>query len=205
MIIRKGTDTDGRVTDTANKPISGAKIFFDFSSGVVSDKPIATTNNDGEFRFSGLDPGLLKRRPPAQITVMSPGFAPQIVDLEKLGQPLAIQLQPGYTIRGRIIDRNGQPIEKARISPTDLRRLRLRTKSDANGEFQIEDVPNKAVAFSVSKPGFQVVSRFGMAPDTRSAEPRYTITMHPAFRVSGSIIDADTEKTDHQLHACPRF
>jgi hypothetical protein len=111
--VRPGTTWSGRVTDTAALPIKGARVaLFTAFNG---DGPSTQTDAQGRFSIA-VRPGRYT------VKVTHADFAPVTLESKAavLGtaEKLAIEMSPGVTARGRIVDEEGKPL-KGRV------RLRL--------------------------------------------------------------------------------
>lgn len=102
-------DLPGTIVDEAGRPVSGAKVSTGYSQGNGAKRP-AVSDSDGGFVLRGINPegglfGVTARRR-ALITA-----APVAVDPAK---PEAIRVvvseKFGAKLRGRVVDRAGQPI-----------------------------------------------------------------------------------------------
>lgn len=187
MVMKKGIEVTGTVTDKSGKPIAGAKIYDTDDYWWRSSKPFAETGVNGQFR-SNAKPGIITW------TVQAAGHAPdlKVVKIKEGMRPVEIRLEPSNVIEGTVKDQAGRPIEDARISAEDWRqnrrRLHLEAKTDTEGNFKITDAPADEVTFDISKEGYMMRENLVMKPDGT----RYSITLRPPFKVHGTVLDANT-------------
>jgi hypothetical protein len=125
-------DLAGKVVDVSQKPIAQAAVMIYTAKprvglgilcpGCYADcKKRATTDADGKFLISDVDPGLLFR-----VLVVAEGFRPQFAaDVDPFKGPLDVTLQTMPTdlagravLRGRVLDGGGKPVVGAVVSPT---------------------------------------------------------------------------------------
>jgi hypothetical protein len=129
-------DLAGKVVDTAQKPIPQATVFIYTAKprvglGIlcpgcyVDCGKKTTTDADGKFLISRLDPDLLFR-----VLVVAEGFRPRFAnDVDPLRGSLDVKLEtmptdlPGRVVlRGRVLDGDGKPVVGAVVSPTGCQR-----------------------------------------------------------------------------------
>jgi uncharacterized GH25 family protein len=199
MVMRKGETIEGRVVDADGKPVPDAEISNSDVYWFQPKRPIAKTNGEGHFRISNLkprgnDPTSSQDSGELILTVQASGYAPELVDTSQLKSPLAILLKNGKSIRGRVVDMNGKAIKGATVSARSWRghdnRVRLGSKSDAEGNFRLADVPLDDVQYDISKEGYMLVEHFVMSPSQND----YVVKMKSPLRVVGSVSDAESGK-----------
>jgi beta-lactamase regulating signal transducer with metallopeptidase domain/protocatechuate 3,4-dioxygenase beta subunit len=203
MIMRKGGTIQGRVTDKDGKPIRNAAIHESEYYWFGSKKPRAQTDGEGNFRIAGIKPvtaapntwrSLKGVDNAAILTVQAAGYAPELIDVPHADAPLKVRLEPGHTVRGRVVDEDGKAVQGVTIEAVkwrnQLNRLHLEAKSDADGNFHLSDVPADDVIYSINKDGYIWTSSFSMSPSANE----YLIPMKPTVRIVGSVVDAETGK-----------
>ncbi len=122
----------------------------------------------------------------------SPSDAKQIARDGPCEPPLVLRLEPGRTIRGRVLDTRGRPIVGARITPEFRGRSDVfgwRAETDADGRFQWTNAPNEVVVLKVENPAEGQKARF-FVPGARDGE--IVVTMPAPFRLRGKVVDAAT-------------
>ncbi len=107
-VLPHGLELSGRVVDSGGKPIPAARILR-ASTPFGGDAPRTEADADGRFRFTHVPAG------EAILTVQAPGHAPDLrkVDLRADLPPVEFRLDKGRTIRGRVVDRHGEPLAGA--------------------------------------------------------------------------------------------
>src|SRR5205814_8814506 len=105
--------------------------------------------------------------------------------------PVVLKLAPGKKLRGRVVDKSGRGVAGARLwcsgwRNTQALSLTLTTRPD--GSFSADDCPADPLTFTVFAARHAGKSVQLTAGD--DAPAKTTITLGPALRVSGSIVDA---------------
>lgn len=111
---------EGTVTGEDGAPVPGAQVVLEhmeagvdrYARGVDSPEKVGYSLTDGRFRLEGAQPG------PSAITVSAMGFAPKRIEGIEAGElpgHIAIVLQRGHSIAGRVVDHTGAPIVLADV------------------------------------------------------------------------------------------
>jgi uncharacterized GH25 family protein len=191
MVMRKGATIAGRVTDESGKPISGALICNQYDCYDPDPLKItATTDNEGRFRLSGLS----HRRNYRDhfFTVQAAGYTPVFVEVSDRdsAKPVEITLKRGQPVEGQVVDEDGKPLEGVSLKLDywvgHPRQFHLKTTTDANGRFCINDAPLGPTQYDFEKKGYITVR----TPLTPSSED-YRITLRPPVWIVGSIVDVE--------------
>ncbi|MBN2313999.1 MAG: carboxypeptidase regulatory-like domain-containing protein [Sedimentisphaerales bacterium] len=186
MVMNQGWPLTGRVFDANDKPIVGASVAQG-SDRHGSSYPSTRTDSEGQFEFANVRPGEMV------LTVQAKGYAPELKDLTlaKGMEPLEFHLEPGRTIRGRIVDKNGHPLAGAFVAADTWRghrSLEWRVDTDAEGRFEWNEAPTDEVLIDMGKQGYMSVRNYGMVPSEQDIE----ITMPDILKVHGNVVDAET-------------
>jgi protocatechuate 3,4-dioxygenase beta subunit len=159
----------GTVVDPEGRPVAKARVLairpaFHEGQGdalAALDHPpcgngeeTVLTDAEGRFTVAPLEPDLYI------LSVEADGFLPRrIADTEvrREGQAdLAIALERGASLSGRVTDPRGEPIEGASISGSEA--IDTHVETDADGRYRIEGIETGTVNLSVSHPGFEIGS-----------------------------------------------
>lgn len=197
--MRTGSDVSGRVVDENGAPIGGAAVNVDEQYWWHKLPPRTTTDENGEFRITGVDFGEQARlaRPgqkPLYVTVQAAGYAPELIGVEKGGAIPTVTLQRGQRVGGRIVDEAGKPLEGVSVMERRWRdqqnRLGLGMKSNADGSFEIADLPADEIQYDFSKDGYMSIDGLAITP----SEKEIVVTLKPPLKISGAVVDAETNE-----------
>jgi len=195
--LRGGTLARGRVLDADGKPIAGALVAVSFSPEQPPAGQRVATDGQGRFRWSLPEnwPAAYASRP-QYVVVQAPGFAPEMkaTSPQTGNPPLEFRLQPGRTARGRVVDKDGKPIQGVSVSVIRWREsysmLRWSASTDEEGHFLWNGAPLEEMSFAFWKEGLMRVFDRRLIPSNE--EP--TITMNPALHATGTVVDAATSE-----------
>ncbi len=181
MVLQRAGTIAGRITDAQSRdPVYGARVFAgesysDYAPRVWSDVV-------GEFSLSGVRPGS------AVVTVHRAGFAPDMKSVEVRPAETAhldFALGEPATLRGQIRNQKDQPIAGAEVAAVRWRNhetLGLRTMTDGDGRFVIDDAPGDEFEISIfaagASPYVQMVSAGGgpLAITLRAGDPARSVS-----------------------------
>ncbi len=185
--MKKGFDVTGYVYDQNGDPIPKASLLTGDSR--YSQEPKTATDKDGKFIFKNSQSRLVI------LTVQAKGFAPQIAQFHAAPDNCNIDfyLEPGYTIKGRVIDTDGKPIPGVHFNPDEwqgFRTINHRGITDKNGEFIWDQAPPDEVLMDFYKQGYMSEREVPMSP----SQDIYEVVMYPQLNISGTVTDAETKK-----------
>lgn len=170
IVLNPGAALRGRVVDTASRPVTGAEVFLleeeprPFQEPLVADRPKSATSRTGEFAFRDLTAAV-----PLHLFVRARGYRTALVRGVRppREQPLVVTLEPGLSLRGRVVDEAGSPVPGAFVEatwyptlPDDPERretgmpVSFRTRTVRSGRFEIEGLPRGEVELSAQARGF---------------------------------------------------
>src|SRR5207247_556356 len=133
------------------------------------------------------------------LVVKAKGFAPQRVEFKPgtAAQPatVAVQLEPGHRIQGRVVSESGKPIAKADVfyahnGQLDGFDFGGRAATDAQGRFQFDSLPADA-PFYFRAEGYSEIPEMKLALD---GDDEVVVTMRSQGVIKGQIVDAATGK-----------
>jgi hypothetical protein len=137
IALAPGRTIRGRVLDAAGSPIAAAEVWVEDPRGSTS----TCTDGEGSFAIRDLAPG---RHP---IAVGGAGIARavrEVVDLTSRSEAFVeIRIDRGLTIRGRVVDPDGNGVASARVSASLPRRRAAlgSVETDADGSFALGGLP----------------------------------------------------------------
>jgi uncharacterized GH25 family protein len=177
-VLERGVDLSGTVASaTDGSPIKDVRVTTVETYYVVNDYGVKTkTDAQGKFTLAHLRPGQVS------VTVMSKGFAPdfQTVNAKADSPPMSFKLQPGKTIRGKVVDPDGNPVAGVSMRLQQWRgkaSLPLSAESDAEGRFTLTDAPTDEMEFQIGKRGYQY--RFDQKIKARDDGEEVVVTVKP--------------------------
>jgi RNA polymerase sigma factor (sigma-70 family) len=195
--LGRGADAFGSVTDSAGNPIAGAQVRVGYAA--MSDRRNAKTGANGSFSVPGCSLG---KEP---ITAIADGFAAQTIDADlrsNLG-PFHLVLQPGKSLRLRLVDGQGKPIPRAYVAYDNLPdfgaeaagknspvQADFETHTDANGSVKWMNAPDADLKIYISAAG-NIGTNVTLRPD----DEEHLITLGVESKgptIYGTVTDATT-------------
>jgi thiol-disulfide isomerase/thioredoxin len=166
--LEKAITGGGTVLDDEDKPLPNADVEFCIhwanrsrTPQICSYRVWVKTDENGKWSFDLLPPGMLNRS--VYMHVNCKGFMPfeKEVPLSELipdtdgALKQSVKMERGNTIKGRVIDETGKPIAGAVVYSNYMEtREETDTKTDAHGEFKIDNLPDSNDAYlGVYAPG----------------------------------------------------
>lgn len=197
MILKQGLRVVGLVTDEQGRPIAGARVKQG-ADRWGSDYPDTQTDEEGRFAFANSDPG------ETVLTVEHQDYAPELVQVNvfKSLEDLEITLGRGQSVRGRVVDASGNPIEGAIVVADTwkgFRSISWRAETDRKGRFEWPNAPADAVQYDIRGQGYMSVRNKALAP----GEQEHEITLFRPLKIAGSVTDAVTGKPIDAFRAIP--
>ncbi|VTR94212.1 regulatory protein blar1 : Probable regulatory protein blaR1 OS=Planctomyces maris DSM 8797 GN=PM8797T_09114 PE=4 SV=1: Peptidase_M56: CarboxypepD_reg: CarboxypepD_reg: CarboxypepD_reg: CarboxypepD_reg [Gemmata massiliana] len=179
------------VTDAAGKPVPGAVAR---NHGRFSDDVrIATAGADGVLLLDDVFEELAGH----EAVVRAKGFAPRVVRFQPgpkaTPAEVAVRLDPGHAVRGRVVDTAGKPVKGAYVRSGRgglLGDTGCEERTDRDGHFAFDSLPADPT-FSVSAEGYSELAGQKFPLDGRD---RVVVTLKPAAAVRGRVLDAGTGK-----------
>lgn len=148
LVLKRGLEARGRVTDTAGNPIAGAEIrlaqserggggFMVRIGGMNREKPDATSGADGSFRVAGLEAGEYA------LAVTREGYAPKRVPSANVLDPgpnewPVIVLAAGVPIAGVVRSSKGEAIVGAEVLAFGEGSGANNSRTDPEGRFRLD-------------------------------------------------------------------
>jgi hypothetical protein len=196
LTMESGACLGGRVVDPQGKPVAGVRLAL-AKEMYDPDKETTPTDGDGRFAFSRR---LLGRR---VLAVVPEGYAPQriVVQMATHMADLEVKLDPGVPLRGRIVDRDGKPIEGVSVwRESGMSIVPWRSKTDADGRFLWPHAPaGESSSLVVSKKGYMTFHYLRVLPGDEEVQ----VVLPPVLQVSGTVTDATTGKPIPEFTVTP--
>lgn len=116
---QSGTIT-GRVTGEQGQPLAGAAIYIQATNFSFQQRTI-TSDNDGNFRFTNLDPGLYKVYVYLPAYVRTPREQDTPVPYYRIGDNVWLEMIRGGVITGTVTNAAGEPVVGVRVRASIVR------------------------------------------------------------------------------------
>jgi beta-lactamase regulating signal transducer with metallopeptidase domain/protocatechuate 3,4-dioxygenase beta subunit len=188
-----GGSVEGIVTDDQGKPIAGAEVAN--GGGSTDQVRRAKTDRQGKFLLDNVYEGPTGH----DLVVRAKGFAPQRVAFTPgpATRPaqVAVRLEPGHRIKGRVVNEAGKPIRGVHvyfahgIFPIEGA-LGGSGLTDAQGRFEFDSLPEKS-PFTFEKDGYSAIPQLEFALD---GDQEVVVTMKSQGVIKGRVVDAATGK-----------
>jgi RNA polymerase sigma factor (sigma-70 family) len=187
----------GTVKDPNGNPVSGAHVLV---GHVAMDTSRSSKSKaDGSFSIAGCQPGR------TVLSAQAKGFAATTikVNLADNSGPYDLVLQPGKTLKLRVVDANGNPIPHAQVyydtfpnhqyDASDpekyaVTQVDFSKQTDKNGLLEWDSAPDGVLTFDVSASGYMRSNGIKVPSDSRE----HTVTLQPGMTISGTVVDATT-------------
>jgi beta-lactamase regulating signal transducer with metallopeptidase domain/thiol-disulfide isomerase/thioredoxin len=188
LVLKQGLRVTGYVVDQDLKPIRGAKAALGFDRFGSSD-PKTVADEEGYFVLKNCKPGR------SLVTIQAEGFCPQAKELVvgEQNEELHFMLGPGHTLRARVVDIEGKPVQRAFFA-TDTwrgyRSLAFRVDTPEDGRVVWRSAPPDAVLCDIGKTGYMAARKVPIKP----GEEEQVVTLHPVLEITGRVTDARTGK-----------
>ncbi len=208
MVMDRGITVSGFVYDHQGKPIEKA-LLMTGRSGFFSR--IARTNYQGHFEFKHC------KLEPLYISAQAPGKSPVLrrVLEQDLLKPLKFTLEPGHSIRLRVVDAHGTPLGGVGVIPERYQGYRYILKpdpgepaewkgaahmeTDEQGRVSWDSAPPDAVEYAFSKEGFARLSDVAIVADGTE----HVVTLIKPVTVSGTVVDKNTGRPIKKFRVVP--
>ena len=195
LVMKRGFPITGTVTGPDGKPVTNA-LVAQGADRYGTEFPTTRTDKDGHYRFSNMAPNSYPDG--AILTVIAPGFAPTLrkLEIEPDMKPVDFQLEKGNTLRVRVVDKENQPLQGVFMSTDTWRQnrtlcdLEINKLTDAEGRWTWTWAPKDAIQMRIFKEGYMTARLIPLA----AQEEEHVITLYPALKISGKVIDAETKE-----------
>lgn len=202
-VMDEGITVFGFVYDHQGSPIEQA-LLMTGRSGFFSR--IARTDQHGRFEFKHCE------LEPLYLSAQAPGKSPVVrrVIEQDLLKPLKFTLEPGHSLRLRVVDAQGSPLEGVRVTPEryqgyryiikpDPANLQRAVETDAQGRVSWDSAPPDAVAYAFSKEGFARMTDVAIVADGTE----HLVTLVKPVTVRGTVVDKNTGRPIKSFRVVP--
>lgn len=205
IALVEGFTLRGKVTDPAGAPVPRVAVQVNGYGNLTSS--YVRTKADGSYRILGLAPG------EAKVTFESDGHGQLDLTVHGAsGQEVTrdVVLKAGGTIRGRLLDRDGLPLEKWIVALEHMADGKFDHKwltTDAEGRFEGKDCLDVAYTVGVKAPGEKGIplrQKMKARPDAGEVVIRLTEDLRPTCYIQGSVVAPDGEPVGGAQLSCFR-
>ncbi len=183
----------GTVSDTAGRPVAGARLGVAVSgAGAGSGVYSATSEADGTYRIVGLPDGKVGR-----VSAWAAGFGP--LPIRSSDVPLVsgetatldLRLPKEVVVSGRVLAADGAPVVGIDVAAFDQGgQGRVDLASDAEGRFRVGGLPADGINLAAQGPrGAAAALLEGI---TEGAQVERDLVLQPGRDVKGRVIDAES-------------
>ena len=188
-IMKSGCTLSGIVVDDNDVPVKDATVALGRDRW-GSNYPSIKTDLNGCYKFNHIRAGQII------LTVQAGGFAPDLKDmiLDNNTPPVTFELEPGRTLKGRVVDVNGNPVAGVSVNADTWRGYRsisFQCSTDGEGRFTWPDAPADGVLFSLGKQGYMNDRQKTLT----ASDTEQIVTLHPELQISGTVTDAESGAT----------
>jgi beta-lactamase regulating signal transducer with metallopeptidase domain/protocatechuate 3,4-dioxygenase beta subunit len=191
IVLKRGAEVTGRVTDTNGTALAGAKVTFQRRNFVNFKE--GTTDANGNYQIHNAVTAANETETP--MTAVAEGYAPvtKSIKLEGASARMDFALSPGLTIRGQVVDEAGKPISgvsvSRRASPVmQDDSIDWSGKTDDAGNFEWTSAPAGVHQLSFFDRDHQRTET-NLSP----SEVTQIVTMRGMRKGHGRVVDAQTQ------------
>ncbi|MGH7140522.1 MAG: carboxypeptidase-like regulatory domain-containing protein, partial [Pirellulales bacterium] len=188
IVMQRGINVTGTVTDADGKPVSGPVVVYGDQPYQQEGSQEVRTGVDGVYRFPPLPPGRMT------VTVVAEGWMPQLrkIDITPENRPVDFQLPRGKTLRLQFVDGAGKPIPKVFVQLAKWRGgeslynykhpnvldTKIPIAADENGVYEWTWAPDDAVTYHIYRPN-ALASRITASITADGAERMIPLAVPP--------------------------
>ena len=189
VTLTKGMNLFGYVRETNSNPVVSAKVSFGRPN--FQNQRETATDENGRYEFKNLFRyGPFNETEP--VTVLAEGFAPAVrhIGPQDDTEQLDFVVEPGKTLRGRVLNEAGEPIEGVRVSrennqfdaPNEAG-IEWSTRTDKEGRFQWAGAPATPQSFYFGHESYAQVRGKKLGP----SEEEHVIVLQRKRFVQGTV------------------
>lgn len=187
LVMKEGIRVEGIVTDQAGRPVADAELLTGKDRVCSGSKPSYRTDAAGRFSFVHAPESRVS------LTVKSAGHAPALAEFPVMAgmAPLRIVVEPGRSLRVRVVDATGAALAATYIFADTWRRhrsLEWHTKTGADGRFTWDCAPPDEVLFDFLKTGCRNARRVPLT----ASDGEQIVVLLKSLSLSGSVREAQT-------------
>ena len=177
----------GRVTDADGEPLRATIRVLDEPEDRLAVPRVLRTGEDGRFEFEVPDAS-------TRIRFESLGLVPVVLERVDPDRPLAIRLETGSSLIGRVLDsRSGESLSDASVWICDRDAAPFGFDAcaehavDAKGRFSATGVPRDRVSLAASASGHAFTAK--MVPAKRAENAFHFLELDSGSEINGRVVD----------------
>jgi protocatechuate 3,4-dioxygenase beta subunit len=198
ITITPGAVIEGIVVDSRGKPVEGADVDPESFDGMLFIRSV-TTGPDGRFRFADLPRGGR-----FNLWIDHSGFIQlQVPGVEAPApKPLRIELVEARSLKGQVVDPEGQPVAGAQVALTEGTGGLLvgggfaegswgssQATTDADGRFVLDRLPPRTIRIEARATGFRNRSLAGIQIPAEGEATPVEIQLERGPYLEGRVLD----------------
>ena len=209
IVLERGASIAGRVLDPEGKPVAEARVVATSASEpfpvVDPRRDGVLTGADGTFQIPAVSAGTWRLT--ASHAAHGPATsAPITVDGARAKTNVELKLEAGASIKGKVVDTNGKPVESAEVRVVARGHLEWRARrqalTGADGTFVVSALPRRAMDVVAShETGASAIVAADLSEKTAA---EVTLTLDLQGVIEGVVVDkAGQPVGDAQVIASP--
>ncbi|MHC4935122.1 MAG: carboxypeptidase regulatory-like domain-containing protein [Planctomycetota bacterium] len=197
VILAGGGMVVGAVNDAEGRPLEGVEVSLEIFGSAedpslrLVEPSVEVSGADGSFRFLGLGSASVS------LTARAPGWQeariPTLIVEQGGVHEVAMLLEPGAVIEGRVVDESGTGLAGIEVTATAQgggRRGRVRETTDEEGGFRFDTLPFQRHQLTARAPEWQEATLEAGAASPGEEEP-VELVLLPGASVRGRVVDAE--------------
>ena len=204
--LTPGAVVEGRVVGPRGEPLEGAEVFVldgpnemmmpQVRFVLMGKEPVASSAADGFFRVGDRAAG-----DKVNLAVRRAGYTVEraLGVVAPTAEPVTVTLRPSSTVRGRVVDEDGDPVAAADVGLMVERagagmafQMVIGTEpSGDDGRFAIEDVEPGPVRLTVTAQGYLPFDRGGLEVPVGKDLEGLELVLHAGATVEGRVSSPD--------------
>ena len=201
IVLDRGIAVTGKITDETGAAIAGA---------VVRAQVFVYPSRSDHRQQRYLSARRLRTRAKPDVVAMAKGRAPELknVNIKRAMPPVDFQLEPGRTIRVRVVDAGGKPVPETHIffqswrgDDRDCELGAVHEYTDPNGVWEWHEAPADEVVCAICPPGGMELANQSLV----ARQEEYVFTALSPLIVSGRVVDAETKLPVKEFRVVPGF
>lgn len=207
VVLTKGMNLFGEIRETDGTPVPGAKVSFGRPN--TQNRRESTSDENGRYEFKNVT-GFPQFGGGEPVTVLAESFTPVVKQVPVT--PTTLQLdfvvEPGRSIRGRVLNEAGEPIQGVQVSRendqfTDEARneagIVWSTRTDKEGRFAWVGAPSTPQPFYFGHGSYARLRGKKLAP----SEEEHIIVLKRHRYVQGSVRNSHSGELLQEFHVLP--